>query len=561
MNAIPSQIFVLVNHTEIGSKDIIFESSTGQKFDDILNGITQLSFKMNHSLISKFLEEISGNFWKKEFVFFANFQGPLLSSNFTTFPKHTSRSEVAIYFDFMKPLSKNELGCEKTFNLTGRLLARNWIGYLSATLISIIIILLFIIFRNDQPLKSRYFSPVAMILTLFINLAAEYVSNILEYEKNIRIFCIIDGFSVFPSVQLAALIPSLTMFRYAVMLQLHLRKREFIKTTLKKSKVAPTPVFFDVSSKIQKSIENPRIKVVYNFFRKILIILKSKWVFILIPILWISFFMLGIFIIFSLSGFTCQSWTFVYMRYFHSFGLIICALNIVFFYLFDAVMSFRNCIKCQCNQYWIKDDPFHSRMENGIILLFFPLVVLWGIGNPVPFFFQTILSDLLFFLGFLMGGGIALLITLVYKIIQSIKSRNMNEKWKKVTLSAIMDDEFLLDKFIQFSEGEWNSENIYFKLDAIEYIKMKDLNSKKNIALKIKENYLLVNVSPCELNARGNTLNEILKKIEENNFRDDLFENLIKEVDLNIQDVLARFEFSTIYIQWITRKDISSILL
>jgi hypothetical protein len=114
----------------------------------------------------------------------------------------------------------------------------------------------------------------------------------------------------------------------------------------------------------------------------------------------------------------------------------------------------------------------------------------------------------------------------------------------------LLNDETLLDKFIQFTEYEWSSENVYFKLDVLEYQKKNNVASKKNLALQIRKTYLIVNVSPLELNVTGSTLNPTLQKMDENIFENDLFDKLMKEVDTNLHDTLSRFEFSNIYLQW-----------
>jgi hypothetical protein len=542
MNTIPHQLFILENHTEIKENVKIFDLRSEQKLDDWLNGITQISFKMNYTEIET-----------RPFVFFANFEGSLTSSNFSTFPKHTSRSEVAIYFNFLKKTTEYDLICEKYFSLSARIIARNWIGYISVTFISILIIILFILFRNDQPLKSRFFSPVLMILTISVNLFSEHLYGTLEYEANIKIFCTIDGFIGYPSVQLAGLISSLMIFRYAILLQFRLRKREFIKNwiSLKNSKSRSNSVFVDkIQYQIEKTRENQHFIRFFQTIRKIFLFLQSRWILIFVPIVWISIFILVMFAIYSYSGFTCLSWTFQYMRYVHFFGLLLCTICILFFYLLDVVMSFRNFLKCECHRFWVEDDPSHARMEYGILFIFVPLVIIWGVGDPVPYFFRSILSDVLFFLGFLMGGGIALFITIFKKFIFFLQSRKLKETRTKITFSLILKDEILLDKFIQFTEYEWSSENVYFKLDVLEYQKKTDLVSKRNLALQMKKNYLLVNVSPLELNVTRTTLNAVLRKMEENEFEDDLFEKLVHEVDTNLYDTLSRFEFSNIYLLW-----------
>jgi hypothetical protein len=114
----------------------------------------------------------------------------------------------------------------------------------------------------------------------------------------------------------------------------------------------------------------------------------------------------------------------------------------------------------------------------------------------------------------------------------------------KVNIAMILKNDRLLEKFIEFTELEWSSENVYFKIDIEDYKKKTDLKSKRNVALKIKENYLMRNVSPLEINVTGKSLNPVLKQIDEQDFTNELFDRIDSEVDVNICDSLARFIIS-----------------
>jgi hypothetical protein len=131
MSVIPRQVFVLENHTQVKQHVDIFNIQSEQSLDDFINGMTQISFKMNYSLIRN-----------RPFVFFANFEGAILNSNFSTFPRHSSRSEQAIYFDFLKKTAVEDLICQKFFNLPASFVTRNWFGYLSTTIFGILVLFL-----------------------------------------------------------------------------------------------------------------------------------------------------------------------------------------------------------------------------------------------------------------------------------------------------------------------------------------------------------------------------------------------------------------------------------
>jgi hypothetical protein len=264
-----------------------------------------------------------------------------------------------------------------------------------------------------------------MLLSFMVDIFSEYFKGTLEYEKNTNI-CI-SGFITYPSIQIAAIMTSIMVIRHTILLQFRLRKREFIKKwiSLKKSKSRSNSVFSDrIRSQIESTQKNQHIVQLLRIFRKIFLFLMSRWFLIFTPIIWITFFQLGIFIIYSFSGWTCSYWTNTYMRYFHFFALIFSTGSIVLLFLFDLLMSCKNLVKCKCHQFWVEDDPFNARMEYGTFYLFFPLVFVWGI-IPVPFFVRSILTDVLVFLAFLIGGGIALVVTIFKKIIQMINNRKL----------------------------------------------------------------------------------------------------------------------------------------
>jgi hypothetical protein len=556
LNQFPNNLFILKNHTQKEDEKKIFDFNSEQTLKNTLDGIFTFSFQMNSSLILE-----------RKYVFFALSEESVpFFTNSSMILKHSTHSSGR-YFD-LNHLDTDYPTCGDEINIAGRILGRHWIGFAFGTFICIFYCVAYVYFRNDQPLKSRFFAPILLVVCMQVNLFSEFLFGYFTYEESTGFFCQITGFITYSSIQLSIVLPMLMFVRYSILLQLHLHKREFTKNvkklekkTSKSSLLSNSTSLSSMSSSFRKfndrlkeTQKNPVVSILIQRIRQVLLVLQSHWVFIGAPIVYFAIFMVSQFLIFAISGFTCKSWTQPLMRNVHVFGLLVCTLILVFFYILDLVLSFKNFVRCRWKRFFLEEDPFHYRIDMMMMLGFVPFLIFWAFV-PLPYLFGGIIVDILMYLGILFGGGVALNITILKKIIFLIKTRNADNTRLKITMDIILSDENLLEKYIEFSELEWSSENVYFKLDVMEYKKKTDLKLKRIIADKLKENYLIPSVSPLEINVTAKSLNPTLKQMDEFDFSNDLFNRIEREIDVNLCDTLARFIVSSQYEQFLKENE------
>jgi hypothetical protein len=556
LNQFPNNLILLKNHTQRDDEKKIFDFHSEQNLKNSIDGIFTFSFNMNSSLILE-----------RRYVFFSLSEESVpFFTNSSTIPIHSTHSSGR-YFD-LNNLESDYPSCGDEINIAGRILGRNWIGFAFGTLVCMIYCLAYVYFRNDQPLKSRFFAPILLVVSMQVNLFSEFLFGYFTFEESTGFFCQITGFISYSSIQISIVLPMLMFVRYSILLQLHLHKREFTKNVKNlKRKTSSTSFLSNSTSlssmsasfktfndRLKETQKKPAVVTLIQRIRKVLLVLQSHWVFIGAPIIYFVFFMASQFLILAISGFTCKSWTQPMMRNIHVLGLLFNTSILVFFYVLDLVLSVKNFIRCRWKRFFLEEDPFHYRIDMMMMPMFLPFLILWAFV-PLPYLLSGIVVDILIFLSILFGGGIALFITVLKKIIFLIKTRNADNKRLRVTIDTILSDEKLLEKYIEFTELEWSSENVYFKMDVMEYQKKNDLKSKRNVAHQIKENYLIPNVSPLEINVTAKSLNPTLKQMEEHDFSNDMFNRIEREVDVNLCDTLARFIVSSQYDQFLKENE------
>jgi hypothetical protein len=321
----------------------------------------------------------------------------------------------------------------------------------------------------------------------------------------------------------------LMMFRYLVLLQIHLNKRRWIR---------------NFKLKELKS-EEFSIGKCQNIFTKFLKILSSHWITILFPLLWFSLYSFLILIVHIVFGFVCSVDSFFYMRLIHGAGVLLICSCIALFLIFDFIINISLIVKCKCKQIYLNNDPYHYRLDMIIILITIPLCIVWFFAT-LPQIIIASLIDVLIFSGFLISGFLAFLITILKRFLYFFKNRsNKNNKSGNWKVSDVMNEK-LIELFTEYCEFEWSSENILLKRQIAAYKKMILVGDRKTICNKIKIQFLLRN-SPLEVNCPQKILEGVVKQIEEENFGEELFSELEKMIDLNLTDTISRFFFSDLY--------------
>jgi hypothetical protein len=445
-----------------------------------------------------------------------------------------------------------------------RLLTRNWVTYSIGILFYVSIGVLFFWFRDQQPLKSRFVTPFVSFVIGGIALFTDFWQSRYLYEEYAKRSCVIIAYFGYTILQLLIVFPTLVMIRYTVLLRLYTIKKDFIqrKENLKKnvsSKINSKRKSIDISSgNVVSTSEDDGSQRSQSAFvssfrrrlRQILLVIQSPYILIIFPVLWSATFATFVTVVLSANRFICDPTTIQIIRVVHIGGVATMAIIFSIFFVIDFIINIPNFVKCRWRKYIYQEDPFHFRSDYLVLIMFVPCVIFWALV-PMPNLFYQIVNEILFFSGFCINGVMALFITMIKRAIFKIKSRGVKKKNLKLTLNKILQNENLLESFIEFCELEWSSENIYYKMDTEEYKKKNDLKSRRNLALQIRNNYLIRNVSPLEVNATGKNVNPVLKKIEEQDFTSNLFEKLDEEVEVNLCDTLSRFIISVQYNEYI----------
>jgi hypothetical protein len=270
-------------------------------------------------------------------------------------------------------------------------------------------------------------------------------------------------------------------------------------------------------------------------------LISSQYSYLIIPPFWGIFYFLVIIALYGASSFECKTTTQFYFRLSYGAGLLFFVINIAIAMVIDFVLNLRNFFKCQWKKYLFEDDPYHFRLDLVVVIPIIPLTVIWAF-IPMSLYIKSLNVEFIIAMGFWGIIGQTLTITIFKYFYYKFKQRN---KESKLTLNEIFSKEDLIIIFIQFSESEWSSENVYFRIDVEKYLR--NPNERNKICQSIKSKYLEFSKSPLEINAIESHVNEVVNKINMNIFDDEMFTILMKTVNMNLSDTLSRFIFSSFY--------------
>jgi hypothetical protein len=324
-------------------------------------------------------------------------------------------------------------------------------------------------------------------------------------------------------------IPLVMMFRYMILLQIHLNKRRlFRKFNLKDN-------------------EDYSVGKCQKLFIIMLNIFGSHWITIIFPLLWMWIYLFLILMVNVYFNFICSVDSFFYLRLIHGIGIFIATVSIIALLIFDFIINIPLTIRCQFKRIFVKNDPYRYRLDMLAVITMIPLILVWYFV-ALPQFFIAPLVDLLIFNGFLVSGFLAFNMTIFKKIYYFIKKKT-KKNYKMLTVSDVTTEK-MIGVFTEYCEQEWSSENILLKKDIIAY---KESIERKPICLKIMRQYLVKN-SPMEVNCPQRIISEVLTKIDFENYEDNLFKDLEKVVDLNLGDTISRFTYSSLLRDFLEEK-------
>jgi hypothetical protein len=184
-----STLIQLTNHTQIIKKTIFKE-----EFDNLLynkiDGILSFNFRVN-------ISEING----KNYFYFAQNENQIPEKMNETFfiPNHKVTSEYRFF-----PLNSTGFlpECNAELNSPGRLFSQNWRVFIPTCLIYFFFAFLLLVFKDEQPLKSRYAGPFLMTFSVYVNLIGEFIPSLTTFEETSKFYCEITAYLVYLSLQI-----------------------------------------------------------------------------------------------------------------------------------------------------------------------------------------------------------------------------------------------------------------------------------------------------------------------------------------------------------------------
>lgn len=150
-----------------------------------------------------------------------------------------------------------------------------------------------------------------------------------------------------------------------------------------------------------------------------------------------------------------------------------------------------------------------------------------------------------------MGGLLSLLITIYFYI----KSFIFENRKNSTPLLTVFQSDELFDLFLQYAQSEWSVENVYFKISVDQYKK----SSKEKRFQYAKEMIMefFNSNSVFELNIPLIIKEKVLNCFTSTkNLPPDLFYDVEKEVEGNLNDTLSRFMLTYEYKAWVGKQNL-----
>jgi hypothetical protein len=481
-------------------------------------------------------------------------------------------------FSYHQTVSTNEYNISNTKSVCDLLslndysknLADNSIIYwIFEILFYIALLLIAVQFRNYQPLKSRGFIPYLAILAQYGACLSSIQYFFFGLDIRSKYSCIIQSLLHENFVTTIFSIMPINYLRYILLINMNKVKENVSLDGKKRSYYFKTILFM-------KFLSQPGV----SFF-----LLSFVWIFIsLIDLFYIAVITPQ----FSCETFKSYGLYSIHLFFNVCYGIIFFTIGII-----DIITNFVRYISKTKKESvyrrnaWIKllwrnfidfyftSDPFYFRIEQLIAFIVFCFylfveilnynALIFGVENSFHFYFgQFFLPAARSFIGYSFAfyqAFIPLLVTAIRLLIQRIKKmtkRQIEPSWDFLTNS--LKDEDMFNLFLVFSSSEWSQENVLAHRDIEKFKRLKGKEKKENHAFNIYYTYLNGANSPLELNIDLRTRNDLFNEInnEDCKFQNDIFENVEKNVKINLSDTWSRFILTDVYSNYCKNEEIQA---
>jgi hypothetical protein len=189
---LPNNVVELKNHTAQVSQKTIFGERVRDENYNRIDGTFSFTFSLNATHVDQ----------KNYFAFSQNIlKTPYETNGTINIPKHWKFSDYR-YFEFNATKFSVPI-CRYGLNVASRITVANTPAYIATLLFYITLFILFIIFRDEQPFKSRFAAPYIALFCVFVNFVSEEVYSQIYYENTVKVFCIAVPFITYASLEVA----------------------------------------------------------------------------------------------------------------------------------------------------------------------------------------------------------------------------------------------------------------------------------------------------------------------------------------------------------------------
>jgi hypothetical protein len=216
----------------------------------------------------------------------------------------------------------------------------------------------------------------------------------------------------------------------------------------------------------------------------------------------------------------------------------------------DLLLNVKTLLKCKIYDYLFVEDPYFYRME---IFQVIPFVLLM-IGpecmhifdlNPTAYVVQKSFHTICFYYLLWVHLFFPALVTLILLCTRGCNRHQVYDS--NNLLDQMFENEELWLTFLRFSKGEWSQENALFFQEMKRLRGSKGRSGGKSVridkdeAYKLFEMYLNGTNSLYELNVERGTSAAVKKELDSGNYTTEVFDDVLKQVKLNMKDILNRF--------------------
>lgn len=487
-------IFSLNNQTFFNMD--IFDSNSNR-----VNGLITLSFELSIHI-----------FINLTYVLFA--ENPT-NENFHT---RTAYREKNI----LKDATQNCIPTDEIIG-AGRAESLHFSSFIIFFIIFLILLILTTFLRDEQPLKSRSFVPLISLMSQIGSLVGYFIANILGFEWRNENVCWIETYFITIFIKASFIALLLNFLRYMIFINL-----TNFKITFKETK-------------------NQKL---FYYTIKIVNFVSSPWIVLTLTCIYYIFYLGILTLFFYFAKWNCVNYRGTFRLIQGGLGIFLFII-LIFFQIIDILSNWRLFLKCRLKFFFITNDPFFFRLETFSIfgfLIWFLIYINTGIKG-VP---ALIINGLQYHFIYFNSGGSIVLYTLIKYLYGLIFKKD--EKPEKVgEIDRIFTDTELTRFFIRFAKNEWSIENPLLKIEILKY-KEVNISQRRSITLGIMEKYLNPS-APMEVNINQARINTLKDKVKNEQFDQDLFDEIEATVNSNLLDTIHRFKDSKEYLEYVEKKE------